>query len=229
MLTVITGPPCSGKSTYAREHARPGDIVIDYDLIAQALGSPDSHDHPYAIRRTAIIARRAAIGAAIEAHHTGTTVWIIDSDPPRSRLHTYRQAGAQFVNLTADPAELHRRADAERPARWHELIDRQLAGTRASRHLATERDYRRGRTGRPWRRIRTAVLAASDVCWVCGHGGARAVDHVVPLSSGGPPLDPGNLRPIHGNEECPDCKVNCNAVKGDRVNMTQRERRSRAW
>lgn len=34
VITVVTGPPCSGKSTYVRTHARPGDIIVDFDAIA---------------------------------------------------------------------------------------------------------------------------------------------------------------------------------------------------
>ena len=37
---VITGPPAGGKTTWVRERAKPGDITIDYDTLAQAL-SPE--------------------------------------------------------------------------------------------------------------------------------------------------------------------------------------------
>jgi 5-methylcytosine-specific restriction endonuclease McrA len=73
----------------------------------------------------------------------------------------------------------------------------------------------KGRTGRPWRRARAAVLAASNTCWRCGHridltlpAGhpyAATVDHVIRLVDGGAPLDPANLRPAHNR---------CNARAG---------------
>lgn len=119
---MVTGPPCSGKSTYVREHARPGHIVIDFDLIAQALGSPTPHDHPDPVRRAAMAARRAAIAEAIAVHHR-TTVWIVQTRIPARDLDRYTQAGAHIVTLDADAAELHRRASAERPDLWHQLID----------------------------------------------------------------------------------------------------------
>lgn len=123
MLTVISGPPCSGKSTYLRNHTQPGDIVIDFDTLAQALGSGTPHDHNDHVRQVTRAARSAAITAAIREHHNGATVWIVDGRPPQRRIHTYQEAGATFVTLNADTDELHRRATAERPDLWHQLID----------------------------------------------------------------------------------------------------------
>lgn len=127
MLTVVTGPPCSGKSTHVLLHARPGDIIIDLDLIAQALGSDRSHGHADQITRVAMTAREAAIRAVLTLHRGGARAWIVDCDPSSARREQYHRAGARWVRLTASRAELHRRA-ADRPAEWHQMIDRQLAG-----------------------------------------------------------------------------------------------------
>lgn len=86
----------------------------------------------------------------------------------------------------------------------------------------------KGRTGRPWRRIRAQVLAESQLCWICGHGAADTVDHVIPLSKGGDPLDPANLRPAHGVNGCPVCRRKCNSSKGAHVTL-QAGRTSRVW
>ncbi|WP_346767305.1 HNH endonuclease [Streptomyces sp. C1-2] len=67
-----------------------------------------------------------------------------------------------------------------------------------------------------FRKLRARLLAESDVCLVCGHGAADAVDHVVPVSKGGARLDPDNLAPIHGVDGCPVCLRKCNSEKGDR-------------
>lgn len=64
------------------------------------------------------------------------------------------------------------------------------------------------RSSRPWRRARAAVLAYSDVCWLCGQPGSTTVDHVTPLADGGHLTDPTNLRPAH--------KV-CNSRRGARA------------
>ena len=128
MLTVITGAPCSGKTTYLNEHAQPGDVRIDFDTIAQALGSPVRHEHPEHVRMVTIATRRAAITAAIEQHHKGATVWIVDTNPG-ARMLAYRKAGARIVTMTADTDELYRRAAASRPPRWRQLIDEYFVNT----------------------------------------------------------------------------------------------------
>jgi 5-methylcytosine-specific restriction endonuclease McrA len=88
----------------------------------------------------------------------------------------------------------------------------------------------RGRTGRPWRRIRAQILTDSQTCWLCGHPidltlpatdpMSATVDHVLPLAAGGDPLDPHNLRPAH--------RV-CNGRKGKKIRNTKSSRTSRAW
>ena len=76
---------------------------------------------------------------------------------------------------------------------------------------------RRGRSGRPWRRLRAQVLAEETRCWLCGHPVDRTlpgahpqgptVDHIIPLSRGGNPLDRNNARLAHRR---------CNVTRGAR-------------
>ncbi|OQR64767.1 HNH endonuclease [Streptomyces maremycinicus] len=79
--------------------------------------------------------------------------------------------------------------------------------------MATARDEL---TSYEYRLMRARLLAASDVCIVCGHGASDAADHIVPVSKGGARLDPDNLAPIHGVAGCPVCLRKCNSEKGDR-------------
>jgi hypothetical protein len=127
MLTVVTGAPCSGKTTYVTQHARPDDIVIDFDQVAQALGSQVSHGHSDHIAAVAGKAWYAAVCEAIAQHHKGRRAWIVDTAPGHNRRRQYEAAGAKTVTCTATPAELHRRADGSRPSSWHHRIDQWLA------------------------------------------------------------------------------------------------------
>jgi hypothetical protein len=128
MLTIVTGPPCAGKTTHIRQHAMPGDVIIDFDAIAQAVGSPVEHGHGDHHWKVAIEARDAAIRAAVGCHHRGARVWVIDSRPAPGKRAWYSKQGGTLVDLAAEPAELHRRATAAgRPPSWHGRIDQFLA------------------------------------------------------------------------------------------------------
>jgi hypothetical protein len=141
VLTVVTGPPCSGKSTYVRTHAQPGDVVIDFDNLAQAFGSTTRHGHSQAHQQVTIAARRAAIEVAIRWHHKGANVWIVDCKVSPKRAQAYADAQAEFVTLGADKVELHRRANAERPRRWHRLIEEWAPPPEASPSVAGSREW----------------------------------------------------------------------------------------
>ena len=103
-----------------------------------------------------------------------------------------------------------------------------------------------GRSGtRRQRTSRAAVLAHSDLCWLCGHPGARTADHVIdatrwPRTPDGRMLpgfdDPANMRPAHGtmgsgphrtHNPCPTCGKLCNQSRGAR--MTPTSPRSEDW
>lgn len=92
----------------------------------------------------------------------------------------------------------------------------------------------KGRTGRPWRRVREQVLAESDICHLCGHAGSGDVDHALPLATlqamGIDPRDPEHLRPAHGSRSrCPTCGRCCNQSKGDKLTFTLAPQGSRDW
>lgn len=83
--------------------------------------------------------------------------------------------------------------------------------------------------GRTWRRLQAQVYASTDTCWICGKPvqfgahprspAAPSVDHVIPRSLGGDPLDLANLRLAH---------LGCNSARGNRL-TPRREAGSRKW
>lgn len=125
MLTVICGPPCAGKSTYARAHARVGDVVVDYDALARALGSDRAHEAPVAVADVAYAARDAAISRLLAKGWPG---WVIHSSPSAAQAVAYRDAGARVVLVDPGIDECLRRCDADRrPAGTRERIERWYA------------------------------------------------------------------------------------------------------
>lgn len=54
MIYLVYGSPCSGKSTYIKEHMSDGDIVCDVDLLYEAIGCRKAHDADLWVHETAL-------------------------------------------------------------------------------------------------------------------------------------------------------------------------------
>lgn len=134
MIHVVTGHICSGKSTYVKSQAKRGDVVIDYDRIALALGPEDTpqHDYPEAIRALAAFVRQAAIDDAMSLAKRGrlANVWIIHAYPSDSELMKYRRAGARIIEVECDEKTLIERAEKQRPLHARIELQRRLATPR---------------------------------------------------------------------------------------------------
>ncbi|MCM2580457.1 AAA family ATPase [Streptomyces meridianus] len=118
-ITLVCGPPCSGKSSYVREHAERGDLVIDWDALAVALGSSHGHDHPPALRPF-IAEARDAVTARLDRAHNLTAAWIIATAPRQSDRERLAP-GADVVLLATPEDECTRRA--RRDGRPHGTIE----------------------------------------------------------------------------------------------------------
>lgn len=103
MIHIISGAPCSGKTTYVQQHRKDGDIVIDADALASAFGSKTGHFAKGEILNVALRARESAIDEAIKSN---VDCWIIDSYPKKERYGV----DADFVVLDPSIEECERRA-----------------------------------------------------------------------------------------------------------------------
>jgi predicted kinase len=94
-VTLVCGPPCGGKSTYVRQNAKPGDLIICHDLLAQAAGSKRHHNHELHYGQAA----KLAYGQAVDSipQHDGD-VWVIRCAPEATRRGTLAEGiGADRV------------------------------------------------------------------------------------------------------------------------------------
>lgn len=129
MIHVVTGHICAGKSTYVRQHAEPGDVVIDLDRIALAISHEDTehHEYPTHIADIARLVRWFAIDEAIRLHRRASwDLWIIHAYPSEDDMARYRRMGAAVAEITADERTLRTRALNERPARAQQTLERML-------------------------------------------------------------------------------------------------------
>ena len=113
-VRMVCGPPCAGKSTYVREHAMPGDIVIDFDLIAQEYGYGRFRS-PNAV--SALLDERNKRLAALAKESPGRVAWFIATAPSHSLRQWWCEmlgvATGDLTVLVPPREELYRRIKAD--------------------------------------------------------------------------------------------------------------------
>lgn len=127
MLYVVTGPPAAGKSSWIQSHATARDIIIDLDLITQALsgpGAPQWNQDPHQLR-VAHRARHAAIDEALTLCDQ-VDVYLIHTMPSPKALARYKSHDARIVvvdpgrDIVMQRINAMRSTDMERVAtRWY--------------------------------------------------------------------------------------------------------------
>jgi hypothetical protein len=136
-LTVVTGPPCAGKSTYIEEHRSLDDVVIDVDRLAVALGADADHidwsdggsAHRILAREVrAWLVRELMKDLGTVASSAGREVWLVDTAPRGWQRRSYRAVGATIVDLDPGREVCHERAKAAgRSVATHGEIERWYA------------------------------------------------------------------------------------------------------
>jgi hypothetical protein len=89
-ITLVYGPPGAGKTTYVAQHSQPGDLVVDYDAIAQALGADRQQSEQI---HEAVMAARNAVLSRIRQNRTGApAVWIVSANPRAAEMFPHHEA-----------------------------------------------------------------------------------------------------------------------------------------
>lgn len=131
-LTILCGPPCSGKSTYVAEHAEARDTVIDLDTILQRLDPAYRHWSGAldpALFNRAIRVRNAMLGALAQGG-PGRAFFIVSAPTHGERAWWYQHLGGQLMLLEAPMDVLKARAMARGTPRARAGVDAWYAAAR---------------------------------------------------------------------------------------------------
>lgn len=150
-FVLITGPPCSGKTTYVKTNRASADIVYDFDEIAKALFYAENRvDDLDAIRDYVKSVRDALIDQA-KADTTDRTVWLISchlSDDLKIKLAD-TEYEHQAMETTLDECLARLEQDETRPDKdaWRTIIESHFDEARKGDHvkqpnLKPGREYR---------------------------------------------------------------------------------------
>lgn len=199
-IHIVTGPPAAGKTTYVADHAKPGDIRIDLDHIANTLAGEDmdNHEHAAHIFTVAKAARQAAIDAAIKQD---CAVWIIHTNPSPKQLDEYQAQGATIHEINPGKDVVMKRCKTQRPksslvgaAKWYDTQTKATTHrnftTKKKKPNFRERGYSYHDHDLPRKRLLIALKDGTP-CWWCGlpmhkdkkknwDGWALAADHSNP-------------------------------------------------
>jgi hypothetical protein len=111
-LTIVSGPPASGKTTYLKNNAAPHDIVIDLDGIMRRLRPTYTHWSgalDKGLFNRAIRERNAMLGRL--KNEEGRRAWFIISAPTQAERSWWQgKLGGEIVLLHPGVEECKRRA-----------------------------------------------------------------------------------------------------------------------
>jgi hypothetical protein len=131
-VTIVCGPPCSGKSTHVAASRQPGDLLIDYDLVRSCLTGLPEHERPTTCESEIHWIITDAIEAMIRritASRMPLRVWIVACLPDsykRRNLAVRLRASVQFMDVSQEEclSRATPRGDADR---WRAAIQEYFA------------------------------------------------------------------------------------------------------
>jgi hypothetical protein len=122
ILTLVTGPPCSGKTSYVHRMRSELDVVIDLDALMQALGSPVPYGHDSHYVFLALSMRIACLRNILQKG-INANVWYVTCWPSHEEIALLPPSIQRF-ETSATAGECKEWATASgRPAIYPSLID----------------------------------------------------------------------------------------------------------
>ena len=116
-LTIVCGPPASGKSHYVRAHATPADLVIDLDLmVAELLGQPVTHTWDRDKWLDIAMRKRNALLGELSKHPAWPSAWLIMTEPGAERRTWWAETTKPKAIIVIEASEATCMANAAQDA-----------------------------------------------------------------------------------------------------------------
>jgi hypothetical protein len=119
-VTLVCGPPGSGKTTFVLERKQWGDLIVDLDALYQALSGLPAYEKPDVLLPF-VFAARDAVVARLGSAHGVRHAWVITSGADGAdRRDLAASLNADVVLLEVAPSECLRRIaqDDRRATKW---------------------------------------------------------------------------------------------------------------
>lgn len=125
----VYGAPCSGKSTFVHENKGNSDLVVDIDLLWQAVTGGELYDKPDALKMPVFALRDSLLDVVRTRAGKWERAWIIEGGANRgARMRRITALGAEPIYIPADKETcLQRLASDDRRdgvrLQWREYIE----------------------------------------------------------------------------------------------------------
>lgn len=180
-VTLVWGPPASGKTTYVKRHMADGDLVVDLDAIKEAIGFRDRNTFDERLMPVVWDVRDYLYELiANDKLPVGVNVWVIAGVPKRNeRYRLTRKLGVTdsvFLDVSQD--ECMRRALIDRERTDKELQLKIIRKWFAQYETAEIPDNFYHTTA--WRNKRKEILKRDNYeCQLCKEDGGYSKGNVV--------------------------------------------------
>lgn len=125
-VCVIWGPPCSGKSTYARTNMGEADVVYDYDRLIQALTLKETHTTQKSCAHEIAVQFRVTFISKLSDDSSISTAYILTRFPSDALKRRLSSFDTEYVRMDTTLEECLERlsGDDSRPDKdeWESII-----------------------------------------------------------------------------------------------------------
>lgn len=127
---IVYGPPMSGKNTYVKQRAWPGDLIVDIDSIYQAITGLPRYEKPNTLYLNAVALQDLLLDHIKTRYGRWDNAWVVGGYPDKyKRERLAKELGAEVILIesTKELCKARLKLDSERRLReqeWAGYIDK---------------------------------------------------------------------------------------------------------